>query len=159
MPTWEQICDDPCFQDLPYKLETDKYGRIILTPPKIIHGRYQFHIGRELSILLPQGCIVTECPIETSDGTKVADIAWLTPEHDAIARQQAACTQAPAICVEVKSAKNTWKELLDKCQLYFSKGAQEMWVCDEGAMRFFDQSGELSTSKMAPGFPKKILLS
>jgi Uma2 family endonuclease len=159
MSTWKEICDDPRFQDLPYKMETDKYGRIILTPSKTIHGRYQFQIGHELSILLPQGYVITECPIETSDGTKVADVAWLTAEHDGVARHQVACTQAPAICVEVKSAKNTWKELADKRQLYFDRGAQEVWICKDGVMQFFDLSGELSASKMAPDFPKNILLT
>ena len=30
--TWEQICDDPHLRDLPYKIEQDRFGRIVMSP-------------------------------------------------------------------------------------------------------------------------------
>jgi hypothetical protein len=32
----------------------------------------------------------------------------------------------------------------------------EMWLCDNETLQFFDQSGEIPQSKLAPDFPKKI---
>lgn len=156
MTTWEEICDDPALQDLPYKMETDRHGRIILIPAKNIHGWLQAKIASQLQMLLPHGEVITECAIDTAEGTKVADVAWLTAEHFAVAKGAATCSQAPAICVEIKSAKNTWEELRNKGKLYFHKGAVEIWVCDEATMQFFDLSGEISQSRLVPNFPKTM---
>lgn len=93
MPTWEEICDDPALKDLPYKMEMDRQGRIVLTPVKNIHGWLQAKIASRLQLSLPAGEVITECAIETAEGTKVADVAWLTPEHFAVAKEAAACAQ------------------------------------------------------------------
>ena len=49
MMTWDEICDDPALQDLPYKIETNQYGQIIMSPAKGWHSERQFLIISELS--------------------------------------------------------------------------------------------------------------
>jgi hypothetical protein len=39
--TWEQICDDPHLRHLPYKIEQNRHGRIVMSPAKADHGRLQ----------------------------------------------------------------------------------------------------------------------
>lgn len=156
MRTWEEICDHSTLQDLPYKMEMDRHGKIILTPAKNIHGWLQANIASQLQIVLPTGEVITECAIETLEGIKVADVAWLTADHFAIAKEAAACKRAPAICVEIKSAKNTWQELQEKRKPYFDKGAVEIWVCDNETLQFFREDGEIPQSQIAPDFPKKM---
>ncbi|MEP6900452.1 MAG: hypothetical protein ABJA66_01805 [Actinomycetota bacterium] len=51
---------------------------------------------------------------------------------------------------------STRKEMQEKRELYFEKGANEVWDCNEyGEMMFFDEKGELKQSKKFPDFPKK----
>lgn len=47
--------------------------------------------------------------------------------------------------------------MLYKKDLYFSAGAEEVWLCDqEGKMSFYNQQGQLSKSFLVPGFPEQI---
>ncbi len=76
--TWEEVCDDPCLQDLPYKIELNKWGNIEMSPAKFYHSEFQGRIAYLLQTLKPDGSVATECAIETSDNTKVADVTWIS---------------------------------------------------------------------------------
>ena len=90
------------------------------------------------------------------EGTKVADVAWVSHERLAIIRREAAASIAPEICVEVLSTSNT-KEIVEKRALYFAVGAREVWTCSKkGVMKFYDANGELTKSRLAPDFPRNI---
>ncbi len=63
---------------------------------------------------------------------------------------------APEICVEVLSPYNRRDEMLEKMQLYYAAGAQEVWRCDEhGNMEFFikEQLESVPHSLMCSEFP------
>jgi hypothetical protein len=50
------------------------------------------------------------------------------------------------------------EEMIGKMQLYFARGAEEVWLCDEeGRMTFYchDDNGAVE-SKLCPEFPRKI---
>src|SRR5215831_15010330 len=76
--TWEQICEDPHLRNLPYKIEQDRYGRIIMSPVKTDHSEYQGELAALLRQHLPQWSILVECAIDTTEGTRVADVAAMT---------------------------------------------------------------------------------
>jgi hypothetical protein len=46
--TWAEACDDPSLQDLPYKVEINRHGQIIMSPVRNEHSFYQFEIGWRL---------------------------------------------------------------------------------------------------------------
>ena len=77
---WQEICDDPSLQDLPYKIETNEYGQIVMSPASNEHGRYQIRIGSLITQYLENGQVISECSIATSKGVKVADISWLSSD-------------------------------------------------------------------------------
>jgi hypothetical protein len=35
---WQEICDHPCLRDLPFKLETDRWGHIVMSPASNRHS-------------------------------------------------------------------------------------------------------------------------
>ena len=71
--------------------------------------------------------------------------------------EAAACPVAPEVCVEVVSASNTAAEMAHKRRLYVERGAQEVWVvAEDGAVAFYDAGGERATSRLFPGFPRRI---
>lgn len=156
---WEAVLADPALLKLPFRIETDHNGQIIMTPPAAYeHGAGQFDIGQRIAALLPDGRVAVESPISTSDGVKVADVTWIS-----MGRQQgqtAVClTAAPEICVEVLSPNNTRREMREKRALYFEAGADEVWFCErDGRMEFF-LKGDPTTpaaSKRCPTFPACI---
>ena len=76
--TWEEVCNDPNLRDLPYKIETNEYGQIVMSPTYIYHGRFAYRIARLLEESLPDGTATVEAAVRTSRGTKVPDAVWLT---------------------------------------------------------------------------------
>jgi Uma2 family endonuclease len=111
-----------------------------------------------LRTLLPQGQVVTECPLSTSDGVKAIDVAWLAPERRQEVRSVICLVRAPEICVEVLSPSNTSEEISEKIALYFESGAREVWICEHGNLQFhFSASPEVRhSSEMCPEFPPHI---
>jgi Uma2 family endonuclease len=154
---WQEVCEHPSLQDLPFKIELDEFGRIIMSPVKLYHSVLQGEIGFLLRTLLKQGKTLPECAIKTSKGTKVADVAWVSSDLWAKIKNEADASIAPEICVEVISNSNSKKEMLEKRQLYFEAGAKEVWLCNEnGEMSFFNTEQQLDRSILVPEFPEKL---
>lgn len=156
--TWEEILRDPLLRDLPYKIETNEHGQIVMSPPPgLPHGFRQPKIARLLEEHLPGGHVATECPVITSKGTKGVDVAWLSAERRAQVGDQTRSPVAPEVCVEILSPSNTEAEMNEKRALYFEAGAEEVWLCDDdGRMRFFGPEGPLDASKRAPDFTAQV---
>lgn len=159
MPTWADICADRTLQDLPYKVETNRYNQIVMSPASSWHGGYEYEIGKQIEQRLSGGRVIVECAIETTDGVRVPDVVWISKERHAPFRRAFSLPIAPEICVEVTSPANTREQMLAKIQLYFAAGAQEVWLySDDGDMEFFrhDSAGPVLDSVLCAGFPKRI---
>ncbi len=76
--TWAEVCAIPWLRDIPAKIETNKNNKILVSPVSSWRGSYEFRVGTRLFHLLPGGEVMTECPIETTDGTRVADVTWMS---------------------------------------------------------------------------------
>lgn len=155
--TWAELCADPALQDLPYKIETNARGQIVMSPTYAWHGRFAFQIARLLEEHLPDGQASVELAIRTTDGTKVADAIWCSAERWAQIKDAYDAPVAPEICVEVLSPTNTEAEMEAKRALYFKAGAEEVWLCtSEGKLSFYDADGLLDGSRRVPSFPDRV---
>jgi Uma2 family endonuclease len=156
---WTEIVADPELAKLHYRIETDQYGHILMSPPPAFsHGRRQSSIASLLSNLLPQGLAVTECPVSTAGGVKAIDVAWLAPYRPEIVLDPLLLTHAPEVCVEIISPSNSRAEIDHKRVLYFDAGAAEVWICNlDGSLSFFvPPDHEVSASVVCPNFPALI---
>jgi Uma2 family endonuclease len=159
---WNELLADPEIYRIEGRIETDRYGNIILSPPPApSHGSFQLEVGYLMRTLMREGRVLTECPISTADGVKAADIAWASAECMRELGNRSFFPRSPEICVEVLSPRNTAAEINEKKSLYFDAGAKEVWVCDKhGKIAFFASAGSsLKRSKLCPQFPKKVELS
>jgi Uma2 family endonuclease len=162
--TWSELCQNKQLADLPYKIELDRHGKIIMSPATKRHSKLQGAILRVLNQLLPQGDTLPECAVETAQGIRVADVTWISEARWASMRpEEASCSVAPEICVEILSPANTLEEMLGtaekpgKRELYFQAGAVEFWVCDEsGNLSFHTPAGQVPKSMICAGFPTKV---
>jgi Uma2 family endonuclease len=154
---WEEVCGNKQLQDLPFKIELNKWGQIVMSPVKIKHSFYQGRIQRLLESLLKTGEVMPECAINTSDGVKVADVVWCSDQRFDQIQDEISASIAPEICIEVKSTGNTFEEMEFKKKLYLESQAIEVWLCNEqGQIKFYNEQGELSQSLLVPDFPKQI---
>ncbi len=159
LSAWSRALRDPSLRDLPYKIETNEYGQLVMSPQKPYHGRMQSRIDVLLSTHVDRpGEGAVEFAIETTKGVKLPDVVWISEERlEQVPSDIEASPIAPEICIEVLSRSNTRAEIDEKRRLYFEHGALEVWTCDmEGRMRFFTPTGERPTSELVPSFPRTI---
>ena len=158
--TWAEICEDKLLATLPYRIESDRWGNIIMSPPpRSRHAEYQTEIAVLLRNQLRGGLSIAECPIQTSEGVKAADVAWVSNERRASKPNDPVYLIAPEICVEVESPSNQEAELMERGRLFFEKSAEEFWLCHlNGEMTFFDLAGIIPQSKICAGFPKTVVI-
>ena len=157
--TWKQICADPVVAALPYRVESDEWGNIVMSPPPgMNHSLHQSRIVLLLNDLMKTGRASTEFPVRTSKGVKGVDVVWISDARLAEQpRKDDVAITAPEICVEVYSPRNRRGEIDEKKRLYLEKGAVECWTCDvKGRMSFFDANGQMAASKLCPDFPPEV---
>jgi Uma2 family endonuclease len=154
---WDQVCKDKSLQNLPYKIELNEWGNIVMSPASNRHGNLQTKIAFHLMSQMPDGTVLTECSVDTAKGVKVADVAWVS---DAFLQRNRGATpyvEAPEVCVEIQSPSNSDTEMAEKRDLYFAKGAREYWLCDEdGKVSFFSPRGKMEKSLLFPDMLAQI---
>ncbi len=154
---WQQICNNPAFNDLPFKFETNEWGKIEMSPASNTHSVYQSLIMKWFITSGQLGLPITECSVQTAKGVKVADVAWASIDFFKRNKLRNPYLESPEIMIEVISPSNSKAEMMQKKQLYFAKGAQEVWLCNhQGKMSFFNAECELESSLLMPDFPHVI---
>lgn len=145
---WANVINNPLLENLPFKIELNKWGKIIMSPASNNHGRLQYEVGSFIDKHTGNGKIIMECSIETSDGVKVADVAWASDEFIAKYQFDTPYKKAPEICVEITSSSNSKGEIEEKTQLYLAREALEVWIVNnKGEMKYFTPEGELESSQ------------
>ena len=98
---WQEVCEDSHLKDLPYKIELNEYGKILMSPQKVYHSAFQGKLSYLLQTLLETGETLSECAIATQKGTKVADVAWASNARFDKVKNETECSIAPEICIEI----------------------------------------------------------
>lgn len=144
---WASVVANPYLQNLPFKIELNKWGKILMSPSSNHHGLLQSEAVYYLRRKISKGRVIVECSIKTDDGVKVADVAWASDEF---MRRNGTATpyeEAPEICLEIVSPSNSREEMNEKIQLYLARGAVEVWLCAaDGSVTHFAKEGQKSKS-------------
>ena len=148
---WRLIIEDPRLAELPFRVETNARGQIILSPHRYKHSKAQYQIARLIEEHAEQAGLDGDCSVEvaiaTPQGLRTADVGWMASEREADVEARYGpdafpLPVAPDVCVEVRSPSNTAEELLEKRALYLGQGAREVWIVDEaGQIAFYDADG------------------
>jgi Uma2 family endonuclease len=160
---WSELLADTELARFPGRIETDRHGHIVMTPPPSPrHGSLQSEIAHLLRVRISNGRVITECPISTADGVKAADVAWASAGTMRELGERVSFPRAPELCVEVLSPGNTDEEIREKIILYVDAGSHEVWTCTESGVVIFFRTGEttaVTSSLLFPDFPSQIVLS
>lgn len=148
---WQEVCDDPILRDLPFKIELNEWGQIVMSPASSRHVLLQGLVHDALRRATAVGVILPECPVKTAKGVRAPDVVWASDSFVREHCDKSPLLKAPELCVEVVSPSNSLGEMEEKRELYFARGAQEVWLCDEqGGLTFYDCTGEIPASRLFP---------
>jgi Uma2 family endonuclease len=149
---YRALCDDPCYANVPGKIELDVWGRMVMTPASFYHGVVQGRLCRSLAKL--GGEVVVEAPVVTLMGLFVADVAWASARFMSAHGAETPLTRAPEICIEVVSPSNSVKELREKTEAFLTAGAEEVWIVYPQSKRceFYGKQGLVLSSNYAVDF-------
>ncbi|CAK0739025.1 Uma2 domain-containing protein [Gammaproteobacteria bacterium] len=154
---WAEVINNPLLENLPFKIELNRFGKLLMSPASNHHGRIQGRLAGVLWNNFPDGEVITECSIQTSDGVKVADVAWASVAFITEFGYTTPYPKSPELCIEIVSPSNSKIEIALKVELYLAKGAQEVWVVYENRhTEIFIHTGQLAKSKLAPDVDSKI---
>ncbi len=126
---WQEVCDHPSLQDLPFKIELNHWGQIVMAPITTQRSVLLTEIFTKLKQLQSVGQVLLRCPIQMPDGSvNVADVLWMSDacfnQHK---HEEVAFSIAPEICVEVM-LRGIHTELLDtqKSRLFCQRCARSV---------------------------------
>ena len=125
---WSEVLVSPYLKNLPFKIELNQFGQVLMSPTSNQHGALQVDIAYLFKSKLKRGKTFAECSVLTRNGVKVADVAWASDEFLKRNGEATPFPQSPELCVEIVSPSNTKREIDHKVALYFAHGAQEVWV-------------------------------
>ena len=144
---WQQVIDNPFLQDLPFKIELNKWGKILMSPASNNHGIRQYEVAKFIDTGKQSGKIIIECSIKTPEGVKVADVVWASDEFISKYGDKTPYDFSPEICVEIISPSNSQAEMDEKIKLYINQGAKEVWLCDQkGGILYYSHAGKINKS-------------
>lgn len=145
---YRALCEDPCYANVPGKIELDVWGRTLMTPPGVYHGLLQGRLCRTLASALG-GEVLVEAPIATGRGLFAPDVAWASDRFMAAHNRESPLMQAPELCIEVVSPSNSRQEMREKIEAYLAAGAEEVGVVYPQSKRceFYGRQGLLDRSR------------
>ncbi|MFW5854607.1 MAG: Uma2 family endonuclease, partial [Thermodesulfobacteriota bacterium] len=58
---WQEVCEHPDLQNLPFKIEMNERGQIVMSPVKVYHSAFQGKIAALLYLHMEGGSVLSEC--------------------------------------------------------------------------------------------------
>jgi Uma2 family endonuclease len=146
---YRALCDDPCYVNVPGKIELDAWGRMVMSPASNYHSAVQTALASRLAAM--GGRAFVEASVVTTAGVLVADVAWASEPFMLARGFETPYTRSPELCIEVVSPSNSRKELREKVAAYLEAGAKEVWIVFPQSKRFefHGPQGLLSRSQYA----------
>lgn len=146
---YRALCNDPCYANVPGKIELDLWGRMVMSPASNYHSAVQTALASRLAAM--GGRAFVEASVVTTAGVLVADVAWASNEFMRARGFETPYTQSPELCVEVVSPSNSRKELREKVAGYLEAGAREVWIVYPHSKRveFHGREGLMPRSQYA----------
>ncbi len=156
---WSEVLADPTLQNLPFKIELNRFGKLLMSPASNKHGIAQSRISSSLTQKHPHGVTITECSIRTPEGVKVADVAWASTAFITAWGEVTPFPRAPELCVEIVSPSNSREEMRIKKDLYLAAGAQEVWVVYlDSHMDIFTADGQHESTAFSEGIKEQLFV-
>lgn len=107
---------------------------------------------------LPDGHVLIDVPIETKDGVRKADVAWISGRRRSTLCREPAFSGAPEICVHLSGGDRSENEINHTAQLFFRNGAVENWIVGSLGEIDVQRFNTPEKNSMVSQLPRKILV-
>jgi ABC-type polysaccharide/polyol phosphate transport system ATPase subunit len=98
--------------------------------PRSRRGELVGAISALLARSLPNGHVLVDVPIQTHDGIRMADVAWISDARRSTLCREPAYSGAPEICVHLPGPERAESEVNKTMAILFKTGAVENWLVD-----------------------------
>jgi lipopolysaccharide transport system ATP-binding protein len=98
--------------------------------PRSRRGELVGAISALLARSLPNGHVLVDVPIQTHDGVRMADVAWISDARRSTLCREPAYSGAPEICVHLPGPERAESEVHKTMAILFKTGAVENWIVD-----------------------------
>jgi hypothetical protein len=98
--------------------------------PRSRRGELVGAISALLARELPNGHVLVDVPIQTHDGIRMADVAWISDARRSTLCREPAYSGAPEICVHLPGPERAESEVNKTMAILFKTGAVENWLVD-----------------------------
>lgn len=115
-------------------------------------------ISALLARSLPGGHVLVDVPIDTRDGIRKADVAWISSARRSTLCREPAYSGAPEICVHLPGEARAESEVHKTMGQLFKNGAVENWICEPTGDLKILRSHLNDQSRMITDLPRKILV-
>jgi hypothetical protein len=115
-------------------------------------------IGAILARELPHGHVLVDVPIETHDGVRKADVAWISNARRSTLCREPAYSGAPEICVHLPGPDRAESEVHKTMGILFKVGAVENWLCDPLGNLSVLHSHHHNKTRLVANLPDKLSL-
>jgi ABC-type polysaccharide/polyol phosphate transport system ATPase subunit len=149
------VCDAPALEAADFYTEgLHLHGGIQRGGSASRRGELVGAISVLMARSLPNGHVLIDVPIETKDGIRKADVAWISNIRRSTLCREPAYSGAPEICVHLPGGDRSENEINHTTQLLFRKGAVENWIIGplgEIEVLRFNTSEKVSMISHIPG--------
>jgi hypothetical protein len=136
---WKQVLEDPVLRELPFRIETNKWGHIEMMPPA--SPRHMEIATAMVDVLRPLlGGAFTETSVLTEAGVKVVDLLWCSADYFPICASKA----SKSVLALPPSRYRT-----PTSDTPLGAGAREAWIVSRDlAISAYNARGKLSESSL-----------
>ena len=104
------------------------------------------------------GHVLVDVSVETPDGIRRADVAWVSGPRRATLRREPSYSGAPEICVHLQMGEREEGEIHKTMPLLFRSGAVENWIVGPRGYVFVNRSHPGDVGRLIPGVPERFLI-
>jgi ABC-type polysaccharide/polyol phosphate transport system ATPase subunit len=153
------VCDAPALEAADFYTEgLHLHGGSHKGGSQTRRGELVGAISALLARSLPDGHVLVDVPIETRDGVRKADIAWISNARRSTLCREPAYSGAPEICVHLPGTQRSENEVHSTMAQLFKVGAIENWFCEPRGDLKVLRAHLTDQARMIPELPNIIKL-
>jgi ABC-type polysaccharide/polyol phosphate transport system ATPase subunit len=115
-------------------------------------------VAKLLSSSLPSGRVLVDLPVETRNGIKTVDVAWISEARYQAVRGEKSYVGAPEICVHMINVHRSTSVVSQEVPALFGAGAVENWICGPAGYLSVMRAHPGDEQRLIPGLPQVIPL-
>lgn len=151
-------CDAPATEAVSYYMEGLHLHGIAHSGLGTRRGELLGAVAKLLSASLPSGRVLVDLPVETRNGIRTVDVAWISESRYSAVRGEKSYAGAPEICVHMVSVNRSSSVISGELPSLFGAGAVENWVCGPAGYLNILRSHPGDEQRLIQGLPQVISL-